>query len=484
MQQASTLRDRGSRPTPGLSTLRRTVTRPPCIDSLINESKRVILRWKYLCLVFSLSVLLGSPAAAQATEETATEDWNAKFQATYVWQSKRPFTAAYSGQNSLTVNKEKSYSFTATAALGARPWSDAEVYADAEVAQGVPLSSLTGLGGFTNGEMARTSGATPAFYRARLFLRQTWGFGGDDESVESDMNQLAGKLDKRRVVLTAGNLSVMDIFDGNTYSHDPRVEFLNWAIMNHGAYDFAADARGYSTGVALEYFHDNWAIRVGRFAQPRLPNQQQLNYNLLQSYGDQIELERDYSIAEQSGKLRLLAFRNVARMSRYSDALLRAARIGNIPDINQVRTGKQAKVGIGVNLEHAVTADIGVFVRAMWADGKTETYAFTEIDRSLSSGAVVNGTAWGRREDKLRVAFARNGLSGSHQDYLVAGGLGFFIGDGRLRYQPETILETFYSARVMRNVWLTLDGQFIRNPAYNADRGPVKVASMRVHVEF
>ena len=441
--------------------------------------------WGLSCVVCALSALQPFLAYGQIADTGSDrEDWSAKFQATYVWQTKRPFAAAYSGPNSLIPEKEKSYSFTATAALGFRPWAGGEIYANPEVAQGVPLSALTGLGGFTNGEIARTSGTNPTFYRARLFLRQTWGFGGGTEKVESDMNQLAGSVDKRRLVLTAGNLSVMDVFDNNTYSHDPRVEFLNWSIMTHGAYDFAADARGYTSGFALEYVHDDWAIRFGRFAQPKLPNQQQLNYDLLQSYGDQLELEHDHMIGDRPGKLRLLGYRNVARMSRYSDALAQAARQGTTPDINQARTGRQAKAGLGINVEQALTSDIGIFLRAMWADGKTETYAFTEIDRSLSGGALIEGSTWGRHEDKLGIAFSRNGLSRTHRDYLAAGGLGFFLGDGALRYAPETIVEAFYSAHLTKQLWFTVDGQYIRNPGYNAARGPVKVGSLRLHVEF
>lgn len=417
-------------------------------------------------------------------QASAAEDWNAKYQATYVWQAKRPFAAAYSGQNSLSTDREKSYSFTATAAFGFRPWVGGELYFDPEVAQGVPLSNLTGLGGFTNGEIARVSGPTPTFYRARLFLRQTWGMGGGSEALGSDANQLAGTVDKRRFVLTAGNLSVLDIFDDNAYSHDARTQFLNWSVMTHGAYDYAADARGFSWGAALEYFRDDWAIRAGRFIQPKEPNQLSLDPRIFRHYGDQIEIERAHVLGNQPGKLRILAFRNRARMSRFDDALDFAAQTAAIPDINAVRTSDHVKTGIGINLEQALTPDLGAFARAMWADGQTETYAFTEIDRSLSGGVLIKGSAWRRGQDSLGVAFARNGLSAAHRDYLAAGGFGFFIGDGRLNYQPENIVEAFYSLNVVKGTWVTLDMQRIQNPAYNADRGPVNVGSIRFHTEF
>jgi len=424
--------------------------------------------------------LLISPTWAQE----ADEDWGIKFQSTYVAQSKRAFSAAYSGPNSLIPQKEFSYSFTATAALGFRPWAGAAIYLNPELSQGVPLSGLTGLGGFPNGELARTSGPSLTLYRARTFIRQTWGLGGESEKVESDFNQLAGSVRKQRLVLTVGTLSIQDIFDDNAYSHDPRTQFLNWALITHGAYDFAADARGYTSGAAIEYFGNDWAVRLGRFAQPKEPNQMALDDRLLKNYGDQLEVERAHTLLEQPGKVRLLAFRNVAKMSRYSDALALATRGSNTPDLNAVRTGQRVKYGVGVNIEQAITSDIGVFARAMWADGNTEAYAYTEMDRSFSLGTLIKGTAWGRAQDTFGVALAVGGLSAPHRRYLERGGIGFFIGDGALNYRSETIVESFYSVKLFNGAWLSADAQYIRNPAYNADRGPVKVGTLRLHAEF
>ena len=419
-------------------------------------------------------------AAAPAIER---EDWNAKFQSTYVWQRKQPFRAPYTGPRSLTPTREHSYSFTATAAFGLRPWAGAELYFNPELAQGVPLSGLTGLGGFTNGEIARTAGPDLQLYRARLFLRQTWNRGGERQAVESAENQLAGLVAARRWVLTVGNMSVLDVFDDNAYSHDPRTQFLNWSLMTHGAYDYAADARGYSWGSALEWYHDDWVIRAGRFLQPREANGQALDTRLFRHYGDQIEIERSHRIGGQPGKLRLLAFRNYAPMARYEDALALARATGSVPSINDVHRGGQSKRGVGVSVEQALSDGVGLFGRASWADGRTETYAFTEIDRSLSGGVLIGGSAWGRGRDSLGLAFARNALSGSHRNYLAAGGLGFFIGDGRLAYRPETVFEAFYSISLGKSAWLSIDWQRLRNPAYNAERGPVSVASIRLHLE-
>ena len=421
-------------------------------------------------------------ASAQA-QESGQEAWNAHAQATYIWQEKPAFSAAYSGVNSLKPEAEKSYSFSATAALGWRPWSGGELYFDPEVVQGVPLSGLTGLGGMSNGEQQKTGGPNPTLYRARLFLRQSWGLGGEKEAVNSDANQLAGMVDKRRVVITAGNLALTDIFDGNAFAHDARAQFMNWALLAHGAFDFAADARGYTIGAAIEYYDDDWVLRAGRFMQPATSNGLPLDSNIFRHYGDQIEIEHAHSIVEQPGKIRLLAFRNRANMGSFRDALADASNHAGIPDVAQVRT-ERAKVGFGLNAEQNLTADVGVFTRASWNDGKSETYAFSEIDRSLSFGAVAQGRAWGRAADALGVALVRNGLSDAHRDYLAAGGHGAFIGDGRLDYRPEAIVEAYYSVNLAKSAWLTLDYQYITNPAYNRDRGPVSVGSVRLHTQY
>ena len=417
-------------------------------------------------------------------ESVDDEVWNAKAQATYVWQGKQPFLAAYSGSNSLRADQERSYSFTATAMLGWRPAASHEVYFNPEVAQGVPLSNLTGLGGFTNGEIARSSGPNLKLYRARLFWRKTWNQGGGGVDIESAPNQLGGRVESRRWVLTAGNFSVLDVFDGNAYSHDPRTQFLNWSLMTHGAYDYAADARGYSRGVALEWYHDDWAMRAGRFIQPWEPNQQALDPHVFRHFGDQVEVEHAHALSGLAGKVRLLAFRNRTKMAKYQDAMDFAVQAGGVPSLGNVRSGDQIKWGVGLNVEQALSDTVGVFGRASWADGKTETYAFTEIDRSISTGMLVKGGAWGRVHDSMGVAVARNGLSSIHRTYLAAGGLGFFVGDGRLNYRPEAVFEAFYSLGLTKAAWLTFDAQRIANPGYNASRGPVNVVSARLHAEF
>jgi hypothetical protein len=426
-----------------------------------------------------LSVL---PAALRAAD--AQEDTQVLFQATTISQRKPSFAAPYSGQNSLTRDTERSRTTTATLYLGKRLWEGGEIYLNPEMALGVPFSGLRGLGGFNNAEIARTAGARPTYYRARLFLRQTWGLGGGREQLESEQNQMSGAVDATRFVLTAGNVSVLDIFDDNAYAKEPRRQFLNWALITHGAFDFAADSRGYTWGVAGEYIRPDWALRGGRFLMPRESNGLQLNYSIMNSYADIGEIERKISlVGGREGHIRLLGYRNVSNMGDFSAALAQGAAAGSTPDLARVRQ-MRSKVGFGVALEQELTANTGAFVRASRHDGKTETYAFTEIDRSVSGGLTFKGGPWGREGDEIGLALIANGLSQSHRDYLAAGGLGFFLGDGRLNYRSEKILETYYSLKMAKGLWLSADYQRVVNPGYNADRGPANVWGLRAHVEF
>lgn len=404
-------------------------------------------------------------------------------QATYIWQRKPAFNAAYSGENSLTDARAKSYSFTSTLDLGLRLWQGAEFHFNPEVAQGVPFSNLHGLGGLSNGELAKTASTSPKFYRARAFVRQTWGFGGGEETLEEDFNQFARTVDKQRLVLTAGNFGVIDVFDQNPYGSDPRTQFMNWSFLAHGSFDYPADSRGYDWGFALEYVGDGWSARYGRFLLPLESNGRELDTRMFDHYGDVLELEKRYSIAGRPGQARLLLWRNKARMGSFTDALAYGQANNVTPDVGDVRR-EHAKVGVGVAFLQEVNDSLGVFLRANWSDDKTETYAFTEIGRQVAFGGTLKGNAWGRGKDEVGVAFAANMLGPHHRAYLAAGGLGAFLGDGALRYGSEQVLEVYYSFAVWKTLTLSPDFQYIRNPGYNRDRGPAKFYGIRAHAEF
>lgn len=425
------------------------------------------------------------PLAAWAQASAAeTEDMGAHVQLSYIWQTKPGFNASYSGANSLVPERELSNTFTATGYFGFRPWRGAEIYFNPEVTQGQAFSNLTGLGGFTNGEVTRASSSSPQLYRQRLFLRQTWNRGGGEEKQASDINQLAGVVDKNRVVLTAGNFSTLDVFDNNAYAKDPRRQFMNWGTMTYAAYDYAADARGFGWGAALEWYQGDWVFRIGRMTGPVTPNDLPVDFDILNHYGDQVEVEHAHEFLGQPGKVRVLAWRNRAVLARFRDAINYGLANNQAPDIFKVRNGEQFKYGLGVNLEQALSADLGVFLRAMQTDGATETYAFTEVDQSIAAGVVLQGSRWGRAQDTLGLSLMQNGLSNDRRQYLEAGGISFFIGDGQLQYRPESIVELYYSLNVAKKTFVTFDFQRIYNPAYNADRGPANFGGIRLHTEF
>jgi hypothetical protein len=410
-------------------------------------------------------------------------DWNANFQSTYVWQRKPTFHAPYDGPHSLVGAGESGYTFTNTFYLGYRPWRGGELFVNPETIQSVELSHLHGLGGFTNSENQKTGGPVIRLYSARAFLRQTFALGGTTAPIEAGPNQFAGTVASRRLVVTAGQMAMIDIFDNNAYAHDGRTQFSNWALMTHGASDFAADARGYTWGLAVEYYHDAWAFRWGHFAQPVESNGLALDFKLWEHFGENVELQHDHELLGRVGKVRLLGFCNYARMGGFDDAVQYAFRHGGPPDLANVRRN-QAKLGFGLGLEQALARDLGVFARASWNDGRTETYAFTEIDLSLTAGVLMQGRRWWRPRDSVGVALVQNGISAAHIAYLANGGLGNFLGDNRLAYAPERILEAFYSLQVLKGLWATFGYQIIGNPGYNRERGPVSVYSIRAHFEI
>lgn len=445
-----------------------------------------------LCSAQAAEIGEMTPAAAltNSTSQTQTseiEDWNIHGQATYVWQKHPGFRAAYTGTNSLTPAKDFSYTLTETVFIGKRLWQDGEFYLDSEILQAKPFTgNLVGFGTVSNGEVTRSAGSDPKLYIPRLFLRQTWNSGGETQLVKSGANQLSGTVQANRFVLTLGKFSTLDIFDNNAYAKDPRTQFMNAANMASSAFDYASDSRGYGWGFAGEWYRDEWVLRFGRMTPPHEPNGFFSDYRILQHYGDQVEVERAHNLGGQPGKVRILAWRNKAHLSSFQDALneLRAHPGLDPQTILRMRLGERVKYGLGINVEQALTENAGVFLRAMAADGKSETHAFTEVDGSLAMGASIKGAYWGRAEDTLGIALMRNTISDDRRNFLEAGGISYFIGDGALRYRPETIFEGFYSLNVYKGAWLTGDYQRFANPAYNADRGPINVYSIRLHAEF
>ena len=421
-------------------------------------------------------------------EDQETENLSFHAQMTYINQRHNDFNSSYSGANSLLSRFEgsdgRSYSLSGTIFLGARLWKDTELYYNPEMFSGTPFSgSLVGLGGVQNGELQKGSYAPPVYYTARAFARQTFQFGGEREYLESSANQLAGYVDTNRLVISAGKFNTLDFFDANTYSHDPRTQFQNFAIFSMGAYNYAADPKGFTFGVVAEWYKDNWLLKAARLAMPKVPNTFDLDYSLSENYGDQIELTREHNLYEQPGAIRLLYFRANAFMSNYRDSINLGMQTNTTPDILNTRLANQKLWGYGINLEQAISNDVGIFARWSWNTGQTETQTI-DISQSLSGGVSIKGTSWGRPEDTIGIGYAISGISASEIDYLQRGGMTAFIGDGNIQYERERIFEAFYSMKAYKGVWLSADFQRIENPAFNAARGPIHIFGLRAHIEM
>ena len=412
-------------------------------------------------------------------------------QTTYINQRYNNFTSSYSGMRSLSNDKAMSYTWSGTLFFGTRVAPDTDIYFNPEVISGVPFSGLNGLGGFTNGEATKANGAQAKFYSARAFARHTINQEGDKIVLENEANQITQTISSNRVVLTGGQFSTLDIFDDSRYAKDPRVQFMNWGNMTYLAYDYAADARGYSWGLAGEWYLDHWVMRASRMLAPKSPNGRDLNWQIFNTYGDQVEVERQHNIANLPGKVSVLAYRNKMMLARFSDAtnFVIQNNAQGTQAINNVRNNMQYKTGIGLHGEQALTKDLGIYGRAFTSDGHTETMSFTEADNSISVGMGMNGTSWKRPHDSIGISAMQNGLSSYRRSYLQAGGVSYFIGDYASRsqtisYSPERIGEVYYNATVMKNVLAGLNFQHIINPAYNSARGPVNILSFRMHAEF
>jgi high affinity Mn2+ porin len=425
-----------------------------------------------------------APAAASAKPALPESDlWNVHAQTTFLPQTYPSFRSPYAGTNSLPGRSQTQATWTATAFLGVRLWQGGEFYFDPELAQGFGLNGAIGLAGFSNGEAQKAGAEYPKIRPQRYYLRQTFGLGGEQEDVTDGPNQLPGKRDIDRVTLIVGRFAIGDFFDNNAYAHDPRADFMNWALWSSAAYDFPADLPGYTRGAVVEFNRKDWAVRAGFFEVPSAPTSDVLT---LRTGGAVVELEERYSILEQPGKLRLGAFGNQGNTASYRQALATVAADPTL-DINAVTASIRhtlPKYGVYANLEQQIAKDVGVFARASWNDGQNEILSFTDIDRSISGGLSVKGSYWGRPSDTIGIGGALNGLSSAHRDFLAAGGIGLLIGDGRLNYRPEQILEAYYAYALGKGFTLTADYQLITNPAYNADRGPVSIFSGRLHGEF
>jgi high affinity Mn2+ porin len=412
------------------------------------------------------------------------ENWNLYYQATSIGDYHGTFTAPYTGPLSLQNYSERDVSLTTTLFFDVRLGKNTQFIFNPEIAGGKGFSNVDGIANPPNGEIPRVASAEPKPYIARLLISHDFGFGTETEHVESDENQLAGERPLTRYSVYAGRFTVTDYFDQNTYTHDPRTQFMAWGVMYNGAWDYPADTRGYTWGIVQEFHTRNWAFRYAIAAEPKEANGPTFDRRLFRDHGQVWEAERRWSIGKRDGAIRLMGYTNRAQAGNYAEALKIAAETHTTPDVVATRRVGTLKYGTGVNLEQAITPNFGLFARLGWSDGKTESFAFTAIDRLASGGVSLKGARWHRKNDVVATSLTAGGISGVHANYLAHGGLDFLIGDGRLNYAPEYVWETYYSARLAPGFTAAVDFQHDSNLAYNHDRGPVWIYSLRLHLEF
>lgn len=399
------------------------------------------------------------------------------------------FRAAYSGPNSLFPNGQTRQTTSITGYLGVRlPWEGGEAYFNPEYFQGFGLSETLGIAGFSNGDAQKAGNPVGVLSIARLFVRQTFALGDEREWRAGDFNQLAGFVPTRRIVVTVGKFAAPDIFQTSAYAGDARRQFWNWSFWGTGAWDFAADVRGYTHGVAVEIVpHPDWAIRYGALLLPSEPNGGHLP-NRMNSVNHVLELAYQQRWFGRPGAIKPFAFYSLGRMGDYRDALAIAGFSGLTADEAMATTRRYGnrKWGYGVLIDQELADHVGAFLRATWSDGQTETYAFTQIDRSVAFGLSFKGELWGRPGHTAGIAVAQNDLSAAHKAFLQAGGTGIIVGDGALRYGSERIMEAYYDFPVWReNLFLAANYQLVHNPGYNRDRaGPVHIFGMRLHARY
>ena len=444
---------------------------------------------KLLLLNFLLLINISSYSQNPSPDKdtSAAQDWNIHFQFTAINQSHGSFNSEYSGQNSLSSGNENALSVTSTLYIGRKMWKNASLYFNAEITGGKGLSGARGVAGFTNGECFRIGDPSPVFNYSRIFLRQYISLGKNEyEKVLDDQNQLREWVPSNRITITAGKFGLTDIFDNNQYSHDPRTQFMNWSLMSPGAWDYPADTKGYTAGIAVEYNKPGFALKFCESLEPSAANGPSLDWDIIHSHAETIEAGKNFSLFGNESKIKILYFQNFSKAGIYREVINNyKSRADTSLNVNTLSEYRGRKYGFVINFEQNVRDIFGLFAKYSWNDGKSSTFAYTEIDNSLCMGVNIFGKKWQRKDDVIGLAAVLNGISDDHRDFLNIGGYGFILGDGRLtNYGKEEIIEAYYSAKLTENLTLSADYQFIQNPGYNKDRGPVHVFAIRGHLEY
>lgn len=407
-------------------------------------------------------------------------------QINFISQGHPHFRAKYTGDNSLKPDAEHATSRVLTLYTGLQLTSRTEILFDLESTGGRGISDALGLAGFTNLDVVRNPALGAKPYIARLMIHHIIPLNKRTTSATRGPLSLATELPVRRLEIRAGKFSLVDFFDVNTIGSDSHLQFMNWTIDNNGAYDYAADTRGYTYGVVVEFQDRDWGLRFGEALMPKVANGINLDLNVGRARAENLEVEfRHDLLPKRAGVVRVLSYLNHANMGNYRQAVERfLAHRDPLPNITAHPQETRRKFGVGINVEQEITNSVHVFSRSGWNDGRNESFAYTEVDNTLQFGGDLKGSLWRRKQDKLGAAFVTNGLSSDHRRYLELGGKGFLLGDGRLTYGRENIFEGYYTAHFWRGIFASFDLQHINNPGYNRDRGPVLVPGLRLHLEF
>jgi hypothetical protein len=406
-------------------------------------------------------------------------------QANFIRQQHPEFYAKYSGPNSFLPAAEHATSRVETLYTGFRITNQLEILADVESAGGAGLGNALGIAGFTNVDVVRNPTLGEAPYVSRVMLHYTIQLTKETTEATRNPLSLASTLPVRRLEVRLGKMSTVDFFDLNSVGSDSHLQFMNWAVVNNGAYDYAADTRGYTYGLVAEYYDKAWAARFGEMLMPTVANGITLDWDIARARGENFEFEYHAApFPRRASAVRALSFVNHSNMGSYREAIdSYLSGKDPVPDIILSRRQGRVKYGFGLNVEQELTPLWRAFGRLGWNDGAHESFAYTEIDRTAEIGTDFQGKLWRRSQDRIGVAFVVNGLSGDHRRYLALGGLGFILGDGALTYGLEKIFETYYTAHVWRGISVAVDYQHITDPGYNQDRGPVSVVGFRIHAE-
>ena len=437
----------------------------PKIQKLVTWNTGASFRFNKIVPVLFYAALFTSTRIYGQEESDSASNLTLHFQQTVIVQNHDKFHSPYSGTNSLDANESAALTVTSTLFVhgSLNKWIDAEL--DPELAGGKGLSSSTGVAGFPNGEAYRVSDVAPAIELDRAYLHK---------AIQIDS--------ARQIDVVAGKFSLADYFDVNAYSNSPRTQFMNWALINNGAWDYPANTRGYTGGIVIQYLSGESALRFAIAMEPTTANGPNLDEHISKAHGEALEGQLGYTLWGQQGKVRALLFDNSAKMGSYSEATNDTVYQH---DITLTRQYGRNKYGFGLNFEQTLGNNAGAFLRIGWNDGQTETWAYTEIDRTISGGVTSDLSVIGRNNDDCGIAFVLNGISAAHRDYLASGGYGFIIGDGKLpHYGTENIIEAYYLFQFNKMLGISLDYQFVANPAYNRDRGPVDLGAIRVHFEI